>query len=312
MRDFCKFSPKFWQSDLSWQLKALGIEAHFLAHYLQTNHHSNMLGAYYLPLSYIAHDTGIPEKHLPKLLHALQELNFCHYDFKRQYVWVVDLALMQTGEILRPGDKRIVALQKQFDDLPILEFISSLFEKYKTLFQLIPRLDASSEGTVSPFDGPSMLLRSKYKKKEKEKKTEKENTSVAPIRPCEDASPVDKVFECWKEVMNHPQAQLDAKRKDLIQQAIRWGYSVEQLCDAVTGCSITPHNIGENDRGQRYDGLHIILRSADQIDRFIRNAHTPPIQPLRNESLYEQNLAATQIWLAEERANEIEVEHVVN
>ena len=30
MREFCKFSPRFWQSELSTTLKAIGIEAHFI------------------------------------------------------------------------------------------------------------------------------------------------------------------------------------------------------------------------------------------------------------------------------------------
>lgn len=316
MRDFCKFSPKFWQSDLSAKLKALGIDALLLAHYLQTNHHSTMLGVYYLPISYIAHDTGISEEHLFKLLAAFKTLNFCHYDFERHYIWVVDLALTQVGESLKAGDKRIIALQKQFEELPVLCFLRELYSKYHSLFYLNPRIDPPSVKTACSIDAPSMDLQSKYKKKEKEKKknkeTEKENISVASLRPCEGSSPVYKIFEHWKQVMNHPNAHLDAKRNSLIAQALKWGYSLEQLCDAITGCSLTPHNIGENERGQRYDGLHIILRSADQIDRFIRNCHTPPKQSYQRAGLYEKNLAAAQIWLAEERAIEGEVQHALN
>jgi hypothetical protein len=34
--------------------------------------------------------------------------------------------------------------------------------------------------------------------------------------------------------------------------------------------------MGHNDKGQRYDGLHVILKDADQIERFMRNADQPP------------------------------------
>jgi len=84
------------------------------------------------------------------------------------------------------------------------------------------------------------------------------------------------IFEHWKAVMLHPQAKLDPKRTALIRKALNFGYNVEQLCQAITGCSLTPHNIGQNDRGQRYDGLHVILRDSDQIDRFMHNYHYPP------------------------------------
>jgi len=55
-----------------------------------------------------------------------------------------------------------------------------------------------------------------------------------------------------------------------------WGYEVEALCAAIRGRSITAHNQGYNDRGQCCDGLQVILRDSDQIDRFIRNCHYPP------------------------------------
>lgn len=60
--------------------------------------------------------------------------------------------------------------------------------------------------------------------------------------------------------MNHPDAKLDSKRRKLIQDAMSWGYTIEQICYAITGCSRTPYNMGDNERGQRYDGLHIILK----------------------------------------------------
>jgi hypothetical protein len=98
--------------------------------------------------------------------------------------------------------------------------------------------------------------------------------------------------------MGHPQAQLDAKRRKVIKHALASGYSVAQLLDAIRGCAQTPHNLGENEQGQRYDGLHIILRNADQIDRFIRNAHSPPRRRTQADQLLADNLAAGERWLA--------------
>ncbi len=95
-------------------------------------------------------------------------------------------------------------------------------------------------------------------------------------RPSSALSSIQHVFEYWKGVMQHQQANLDVKRSQLIQSALKGGYSVDSLCEAIKGCSLTPHNQGHNDRGQRYDGLHIILRDSDQIDRFIHNAKHPP------------------------------------
>ena len=81
-----------------------------------------------------------------------------------------------------------------------------------------------------------------------------------------------KIFTHWQQTMQHPQARLDSSRDKWIRSALRMGYSVEDCCQAITGCSVTPHNQGCNERGERYDGLHVIFRSADQIDRFMQNA----------------------------------------
>jgi DNA-binding transcriptional regulator YdaS (Cro superfamily) len=85
-----------------------------------------------------------------------------------------------------------------------------------------------------------------------------------------------RIFAHWKSVMKHPKALLDEKREEIILHALKSGYTVSQLCEAISGCAKTPHNMGENEQGQRYDGVHIILRDADQIERFITNFHNPP------------------------------------
>jgi hypothetical protein len=116
------------------------------------------------------------------------------------------------------------------------------------------------------------------------KTTHKINTKITTEEPlvsqtldqAADKKTVVEIFEHWKQAMGHSKAQLDDKRRSLIRKALKMGYSQVQLCQAIDGCAITPHNIGENDRGQRYDGLHILFRSADQIDRFMRNAEKPP------------------------------------
>lgn len=108
-------------------------------------------------------------------------------------------------------------------------------------------------------------------------------------------------------MMNHPSAHLDRKRKLIIDRALKFGYTAEQLCEAITGCSYTPHNMGDNDRNQRYDGLHVILRDGDQIDRFIHNCHYPPHPATESERRNRANVHDLQGWMnrtiAEEETN---------
>lgn len=85
------------------------------------------------------------------------------------------------------------------------------------------------------------------------------------------------IFAYWQQVLNHPKAKLDNKRRRLIVAALKMGYSVDELKKAIDGISKTPHNMGRNDRGEVYDGLHVLFRNSEQIERFMRNADSPPV-----------------------------------
>jgi hypothetical protein len=137
---------------------------------------------------------------------------------------------------------------------------------------------------------------------------EGEGNRIALPRSCLSLSPhppdIITVFEYWKTVLQHPEANLDAKRKKLVCRALKSGYSVEQLCEAIRGCSLKPHNMGQNDSGQRYDGLHIILRDANQIDRFIHNARSPPQLLTHAERHTQANVQTLQRWLDKKMTKE--------
>lgn len=90
-------------------------------------------------------------------------------------------------------------------------------------------------------------------------------------------SPARRVFEHWRKVMNKgPRTEFDDKRKRAVKARLKGGYTAEDLMLAVDGCANTPHNMGSNDRGQRYDDLELICRDAAHVDRFMGNAPAPP------------------------------------
>lgn len=97
------------------------------------------------------------------------------------------------------------------------------------------------------------------------------NTTVPQAGPPE----VDVVFKHWQKTLNHPQAKLTPERERKIKIALKT-YSAPQLCKAIEGCSKTPHNMGQNDRHEVYDDISLILRDAAHIERFMRNADSPP------------------------------------
>src|SRR5688572_7780594 len=54
---------------------------------------------------------------------------------------------------------------------------------------------------------------------------------------------VERVFEHWQSVHNHPGAKLDPKRKRVILNALK-NYSADDLCRAISGYKNSPHHMG--------------------------------------------------------------------
>lgn len=81
---------------------------------------------------------------------------------------------------------------------------------------------------------------------------------------------VQRIFEHWKTRMNHQGAKLDDKRKAKITNALKLGYSADDLIFAIDGCAKSPHHMGRNETGTVYDSIDLIFRSADKIDFFIK------------------------------------------
>lgn len=108
-------------------------------------------------------------------------------------------------------------------------------------------------------------------------------TPEQPIVERRDA-PIDRdrvpdIFAYWQRVMDSPNSKLDKKRIDRIRNGLKLGYSVRQLCDAIRGCSRSPFNMGENDRNTKFNGLSLILRDAEHIDKFIALADQNVVGP---------------------------------
>lgn len=98
------------------------------------------------------------------------------------------------------------------------------------------------------------------------KNQDKTNVKQTQLDVCSEE--VIKIFEFWKKTMNSPRSELDDTRKRLIKKALK-SYSPADVCKAIRGCSKSPHNMGQNESKTKYNGLDLILRNADKIDRFI-------------------------------------------
>lgn len=83
-----------------------------------------------------------------------------------------------------------------------------------------------------------------------------------------------EIFTYWKDVMKkNSNSQFTTKRMKVVKDRLKEGYTVEQIKLAIYGCSITPHNNGTDPQGngQRYDGLELICKSGENVERFAGN-----------------------------------------
>jgi hypothetical protein len=77
------------------------------------------------------------------------------------------------------------------------------------------------------------------------------------------------VFQRWQEIYARPRSKMDAAREKVIRDRLRDGYEPADLELALYGCKFSDFHQGNNDRGEKYDTITLILRSADHVDKFI-------------------------------------------
>lgn len=109
-----------------------------------------------------------------------------------------------------------------------------------------------------------------------------------------------EVFVYWQEKLNHPKAKLDKKRRRKINDRLKEKYTVEDLKQAVDGCSLSPHHMGENKTGTIYDDLGLICRDASHVDKFIKQANAPPGRAALSAS-GRKTASAADPWIARKK-----------
>tara|TARA_R110000796_G_scaffold95459_2_gene200674 strand:+ start:14796 stop:15629 length:834 start_codon:yes stop_codon:yes gene_type:complete len=94
---------------------------------------------------------------------------------------------------------------------------------------------------------------------------------------------VTAVFEFWKTQMGKTRTtKLDTKRRTKIKNALA-DYGIEQVQQAITGCTLSAHHMGQNPQNKRYDDIELILRDAKHVEQFLGYYDRKPT----NVSLYD-------------------------
>ena len=131
---------------------------------------------------------------------------------------------------------------------------------------------------------------------ETEAETEAETETEAE-KPLSSSNEPDRVFAYWQEVMHHPRAKLDRKRRQKIRDRLADGYSTDDLMQAIDGCKRSPHHMGDNDRATVYDDIELICRDAPHVDKFIKLSDQPDMTGMSDAA--RQTAQAAQRWINE-------------
>ena len=102
--------------------------------------------------------------------------------------------------------------------------------------------------------------------------------TTAPAGP----TPARLVFDHWVKVMGKDKSTKflpTTRRYKAVLARFKDGFSVDQLCRAVDGCKLTPHNMGQNDRQTLYNDLELICRTVENVEKFIERSSNPAPEP---------------------------------
>ena len=104
--------------------------------------------------------------------------------------------------------------------------------------------------------------------------------SNLPAKAGSAASDIQDAFNCWVQVMEkNTSTKLNKKREAAVRARLKEGYTIDQIKQAIIGCSKTPHNMGVNDQGKPWNDIELICRNGNNVERFMDNAHNPPAAP---------------------------------
>lgn len=317
MRDYGVLYIEFWNNP---DIQGLSDQAKLLAIYLLANRHGTMLGCYPLLLNYIGADLAWPADKVAQAVNELIQIEFVIYD--NQYEWIFINNFLKWNSVQNPNQaKKLVKLASKIPKASCLR--PQLMSVLQTCNHMKPEILNRFITVTQPYRNQDQK-QEQNQKQDQEKNTQTraqektDSLQTVAVSVCDKAfvnqqsvtnpstseqnlhshrqTAIQHIFEHWKITLNHPEAQLDADRITVIQKGLALNFSIDQLCQAITGCSRTPYYMGVNERHEIFDGLHVIFKNRHQIERFIRQAKCPPTNTILT-SKQANNISSLKHWL---------------
>lgn len=144
---------------------------------------------------------------------------------------------------------------------------------YKVIFtgDLAEKQNSTKNGTV-PFLTPNSTKNGTGK--ESQKRYTEPSVNNHQLEP----SDINvEVVNFWMETMKaRPKEKRQKDLAKIVKSRLK-DYSVDDLKDAITGCSKSKFHMGDNEHRKKYNSLELILRNSEKIEGFIEIAKQPEI-----------------------------------
>lgn len=302
---YAKIERRIWNDD---KFPYMSIEAKFVFLHLLTSPHCTQLGCFKAGIGTLIDDARVPYEFYKKGMDELIQAKMIAYDEK--YLVISIAKFLHYNPPANPNIGKHLA--QLFNDLPdcqikynyyheyYLCITNALPSHYHDITKLIKKpnkfiaLETVTE-TVS-----QTVTQINSNNNSNNNSNSKKSIVELEIRPdkISHTKSVQIIFDFWRSKLNHPRAVLDGVRARAIQKALKLGYSEQQLCNAIEGCSFTAWNMGDNPDGKRYDALTLIFRNSEYIEKFIDSYFCPPKQKTKSDLLNAKNLDAAMKFLA--------------
>jgi hypothetical protein len=289
MREYGRVHSAFWSSA---DVSALSDDGKLLALYLLTCTHGTIAGAFCLPYGYVGEDMGWSPDRVAKGFEELFANGFSNRCETTKWVWVRKFLRWNAPE--NPNQwKAVFKVVRQIPERCAwrLEFERDL--------AALSNLDPTQEGNGYQRVTEPSRNHNSTQPISTENTTQLEpsiQTSTAsasePEVPRETSKANEQaVFDHWKREWGHPNAFLDAKRRMRIRARLK-DFTVEQLCNAISGFRNSPWHCGTDPKGNGkvYDAVDTLLRDTAQVETGIRLLQNPPRAPPRQETASERIL----------------------
>lgn len=288
MRGYGKVYTAFWAND---DMRSLSEDGRMLALYLMTSTHGNMVGCFLLPDAYAAHDLKWT---IQRVSEGFKELFAKSFAYRCEITfWVFIRGHCKWNQFENPNVAK--AAGKLFESLSAPANIKSFLVN-----ALRENCRSFPEAVFAKFDKLSIPFENPFETLSKPAAVavavtpavaEAEALATATANPVVGQKPdvVQSIFAYWQERMNSSRSVLDDKRRGLIVKALK-SYTPAEICKAIRGCSKTPHNMGINAQKTKYNGIGLILRDAENIERFIANDAGNARASVGAESIEEKNI----------------------